>query len=182
MTATSDSGLTRALEEYLFVIGGLTDRHKVARVKDIARERGVKPGSVSPAMGRLQKLGLIRYRQREFIELTPRGAAIARRVAERRGILARFLVDVLGMDPSIAGRDAKALEHALSEEACHRLVRLVESADADAPAAQRRVAPRRQRGRVALTELPEGASGSVAAIDASAVLRNRLLDLGIVPD
>jgi DtxR family Mn-dependent transcriptional regulator len=182
MKESADGELTVALEGYLGAIAGLIERHKVARVKDIARERGVKPGSVSPAMGRLQRLGLIRYHQREFIELTPQGQIIARRVAERRSILSRFLVEVLGLDPACADRDAMALEHALSEEALIRLARLVEPAEAAASPQKRRAVPRRQRRRLTLVDLPEGAIGAVAAIDAAPALRNRLLDRGIVPD
>jgi DtxR family Mn-dependent transcriptional regulator len=182
MTAPADGELTPALEGYLCAIAILSERHKVARVRDIARERGVKPGSVSPAMGRLERLGLVRYRQREFIELTPRGEAIAHRASRRRRIVSRFLVDVLGMDPTTASRDVLTLDRALSEEAVQRLARLVEPAGEGVPAQRRRVSARRKPKRVVLAELPDGATGTVAVIDASPALGNRLLDLGIVPD
>jgi Mn-dependent DtxR family transcriptional regulator len=182
MKESADGELTVALEGYLCAIAGLIERHKVARVKDIARERGVKPGSVSPAMARLEKLGLIRYRQREFIDLTPRGEAIARRAAGRRRILSRVLVDLLGMDPGAADREARAWERVLSDEAVGRLARLVEPAAEGGPIPKRPVGTRRQPRRVSLAELPDGATGTVAAIDAPPKLGNRLLDLGIVPD
>jgi DtxR family Mn-dependent transcriptional regulator len=187
MTMSSDTptqaGLTPALEGYLFVIGELIARSRVARVKDIAKERGVKPGSVSPAMARLEKLGLIRYRQREFIELTPAGEQIARRVAERRQVLSRFFAEVLGMDPQAAGSEARSLEQVLSEEVCGRMARFLDPAGRrDAPPPKRGPGPRRQRRRTTLAELPAGITGSVAAIEAAPSLRNRLFDLGIVPD
>ena len=40
-------------QEYSEIIADLENENKVARVKDIAKARGVRAGSVSPAMRRL---------------------------------------------------------------------------------------------------------------------------------
>ncbi|MBM4373322.1 MAG: metal-dependent transcriptional regulator, partial [Deltaproteobacteria bacterium] len=91
MTAAGNiSELTPALEDYLETIFELVQERKVARVRDIAEARSVKAGSVSPAMRRLADLGLIRYHQREFIDLTEQGEEEARRVMARHRVLRRF--------------------------------------------------------------------------------------------
>jgi len=85
--------LTGALEDYLETIYELVRDRKLARVKDIAKARGVKSGSVSPAMRRLSDLGYIKYVEREFIDLTPTGERAARRIYARHQLLKRFFTD-----------------------------------------------------------------------------------------
>ena len=87
---TEALALTSALEDYLETIFELVRDQKLARVKDIARARGVKSGSVTPAMKRLSELGLIKYVQREYIDLTPDGEIEARRIYAKHQILSRF--------------------------------------------------------------------------------------------
>jgi len=193
--------LSGSLEDYLETIYQLVRTQKVARVKDIARLRGVKPGSVSPAMRRLATLGLIRYEQREFIDLTADGEARARRVVARHEILGTFFRDILQMSPRAADKDACAMEHTLSTEAMDRLARLVEvlkSEPAGGPALLDRLeaeiaggGPAR-RGRVArtapgaprvtLAELRPGEIGLVTAVRARGKKRQRLLELGVLPE
>ena len=56
--------LSSSLEDYLETIYRLIGSRSVARVRDIAKARDVKPASVSPALKRLQDLGLVDYVQR----------------------------------------------------------------------------------------------------------------------
>ena len=84
---SKDVQISPAMEDYLETIYLLVGEKKVARVKDIAAERGVKPGSVSPAMKKLASMGLIRYEQREYIDLTPEGEDVARRTLARHELL-----------------------------------------------------------------------------------------------
>jgi len=118
--------LTASLEDYLETIYALIQKKKVARVRDIARARGVRAGSVSPAMRRLADLGLVRYEQREYIDLTEEGERQALKVVARHRMLTRFLVDVLRMTPAAAEPDACAMEHNMSDEAMSRLTGLME--------------------------------------------------------
>jgi DtxR family Mn-dependent transcriptional regulator len=202
MTEAQTDQLTRSLEDYLETIYELVRRHKVARVKDIARLRGVKPGSVSPAMRRLAALGLIRYEQREFIDLTAKGEARARRVVARHQILGTFFRDILQMSPRAADKDACAMEHTLSTEAMDRLARLVEVLKSERSGAaallerlsseiggsraksrrRRKAEPARRARRVTLDELRPGERGLVTAIRARGKRRQRLLELGVVPE
>ncbi|MBW2732360.1 MAG: metal-dependent transcriptional regulator [Deltaproteobacteria bacterium] len=118
--------LTGSLEDYLETIYELVRDQKVARVRDIARARGVRSASVTPAMRRLADLGLIRYVQREYIDLTDEGAAQARRVYARHQALTHLFTDVLKMPAALAQTDACAMEHSLSGEGLDYMVRFLE--------------------------------------------------------
>ena len=91
----STSSLTASLEDYLETIYRLVREKRFARVRDIAQARGVKAGSVSPAMKRLAELGLIAYQQREYIGLTAEGERAARRIYARHQLLTSFFHDLL---------------------------------------------------------------------------------------
>lgn len=126
MNKTGTLELSQSLEDYLETIYELVRDKKFARVKEIAQLRSVRPGSVSPAMRRLADLGLIRYEQREYIDLTPAGQEQAQNVLARHDLLLRLLRDVLRMPRDLAEADACALEHSLSPLATNRLAGLLE--------------------------------------------------------
>ena len=86
----SNKNLTNALEDYLETIQHFVDEKGFARIRDICDARGVKSGSASPAVKRLSEMGLIHHQQGEFITLTSKGEAIARRTQVRHDLLVRF--------------------------------------------------------------------------------------------
>ncbi|MBU1537413.1 metal-dependent transcriptional regulator [Myxococcota bacterium] len=118
--------LTSALEDYLETIFEYTQRQGFVRVKDIARVRNVKAGSVSPAMRRLSEMGLIDYERREYIRLTESGERLAREIFSRHEVLSRFFCEVLKMDREEAVKNACAMEHSLTEDAKDHLVLFME--------------------------------------------------------
>ena len=125
----SDSGpktLTHALEDYLETIQQFVDQKGFARVRDICKARGVKSGSVSPAMKRLADMGLIVHAQGEYVTPTREGELIARRVRARHDLLLRFFHDILGVEDAQAEADSCAMEHHLSDTSMERLTRLFE--------------------------------------------------------
>ena len=125
-TVENEHNLTGSLEDYLETIFELVRDKKLARVKDIAKARGVKAGSVSPAMRRLADLGLIEYVEREYIDLTPAGEVEARRIFAKHQLLTRFFSQILKMSKSSAEADACAIEHNLSDEGMDHIVRFFE--------------------------------------------------------
>lgn len=205
--ATQSLPLTAALEDYLETIFELIQERMVARVRDIAKARKVKPGSVTPALKRLQELGLINYEQREFIRLTPDGEREARRVLSRHRVLVGFLTQVLNLDPATANQDACSMEHHVSDQAMDRLVRLFEFMQtcpdqspvflqefhrrlqqpaSEPSAACQQCEQRHECGQVedhtiALTELTPGQEATVRQVLAQGALRQRLLDMGMLP-
>ena len=204
---TSADQLSGALEDYLETIYELVRDQKVARVRDIARARRVRAASVTPAMRRLAELGLIRYEKREYIDLTPRGQREAQRIFSRHEVLRSFFERVLRMPPEAAVVDACAMEHSLSPEGMDYLVRFIEfvhncpdgrrflelfhgcAVAQHAPEECRGECPLRREHRasaepavLALSSLGAGSRARVRRIAADGALRDRLLDMGLLPD
>lgn len=200
--------VTQALEDYLETIYLICRDHKIARVKDIAKARNVKMSSVTIAMRRLAEQGLISYSQREYIDLTEEGEQVARRVLARHDLLRRFLIEVLAMPPDDAERDACAMEHHLSDVAMDRFTRFFEyiarcpGASGDMLArfhACQAVNPEAATGADgcgsgvclhhglsakasrSLADLKPGESGTVTQVVAGGAIRQRLLDMGLLP-
>ncbi len=199
--------VSESLEDYLETIYQLVNEKRVARVKDIASAREVKMASVSMAMHRLAMLGLIDYQAREFIELTPAGEEIARRIRGRHELIRRFLTDLLGVGCEAAERDACQIEHHLSDETLDHFIRMVEfvSTCPEAQAVQELFArcrldnpdfaqcgehcsTRLEPGRVrppldttSLADLKPGEKARITRITASGALRQRLIDMGLLP-
>ena len=199
--------LTDSLEDYLETIYQLVRDKKFARVKDIAQARQVRPGSVSPAMRRLADLGLIEYVRREYIKLTPEGEERARRIVARHRLLRRLFEGLLRMPRSAAEAEACAMEHSLSADAMERLVHLFEflslcpeaqgilakfhhcdlvtgrPGDCSIPCPARTSAD--HEGPLATTtllDLAAGEKGRVIQLAGSSEGRQRLLNMGIMPE
>ncbi len=195
--------LTPALEDYLETVFLLVERHKFARVRDIAVERGVKPGSVSPAMKRLADLGLVKYVQREYVDLTETGRVAARRVLARHTVLFRFFRDLLKLPEELSESEACAMEHSLSSATMDRMVSLFEFLDA-CPQSPDSLLARFHQCPIAnadcedckpgcehegagveatnpLSELAAGERGIVVRIGSHGAIRQRLLNMGMLP-
>lgn len=209
-STTGDKSLTSALEDYLETIYRLVQTKKMARVRDIARARGVRAGSVTPAMRRLAELGLVRYVQREYIDLTPEGEAQARRIYARHQILGRFFQEVLGIPREQALSDACAMEHSLSDQGMDHLARFFEfigncpegkaflerfhqcpvvrdgervcGPDCTCELAHPGCEGQRGAAQRSVAQLKPGESGRVTQVSGNPALRQRLLDMGLLPD
>lgn len=118
--------LSENLEDYLETILDLEQTHKVARVKDIAEQRGVLRGSVTGALRSLAEKGLINYEPYSFITLTEKGMAVAGEIARRHSIIRNFLENVLQLDETTAEDNACRMEHAMDRAAIDRLVDFIE--------------------------------------------------------
>ncbi len=197
--------LTGALEDYLETIFRLLRQQPFARVRDIASARSVKAGSVSPALRRLADMGMVKYVQREYVTLTADGEREARRVYARHRLLIRFFTEILQMPAAAAERDACAIEHNLSDEAMDRMVRFFEYLGAcpNSPpdflerfhgcSVVHEGAPPcphdctvagadPEEGEVSVFDLKPGETASVTHVNASGAVRQRLLDMGLLPD
>ena len=198
--------LSSALEDYLETIFELVRDNKLARVRDIAKERNVRSASVTPAMRRLSEMGLINYVQREYIDLTPEGERQARRVYARHKVLSRFFVDILGVPRETSLEDACAMEHSLSDVTMDHIVRFFEFLEAcpegtqlldkfhgcslvhdEVPACETACVRTSQQNKhkeemMSIQDLKPGTTGRVVRIEGSGPIRQRLLDMGIMPD
>jgi Fe2+ transport system protein FeoA len=125
-------------------------------------------------------------------------------VFSRHRLLTRFFEEVLSMKPEAAGLQACAMEHSLTDEAMDGLVRFFEFLGAcpsviesfrQCPLAQDRKLPlspvprgctvcatKKEASSMSLAELRPGQGALVSKIGATGALRQRLLDMGILPE
>jgi DtxR family Mn-dependent transcriptional regulator len=199
--------LSPSLEDYLETVYELSRDQKVARVRDIALARGVRAASVTPAMRRLFKLGLVHYRKREYIDLTPEGQREAQRIFSRHQVLKRFFEQVLNMPEGGAAADACAMEHSLSPGGMDHLVRFLEFLNS-CPDGRRFLelfhgcsffqcatggcggechlsrgdAEADDEPSVTVASLAAGSMARIVQITGVGAVRDRLLDMGLLPD
>jgi len=198
--------LTSALEDYLETIYELVRDQKLARVKDIAKARGVRAGSVSPAMRRLAAMGLTDYAHREYIDLTPAGERLARRIYARHELLTQFFEKILQMPSDEARANACSMEHSLSPQGMEHLARFFEflqicpdgpellakfhacsvvhegSPDCLGSCQKVRNQQKNSQERLfSLWDVPHERQARVAQVEASAQVRQTLLDRGFLP-
>ena len=106
---------------YLKALFRLCRTHPVGRVRDLADELGLTPGTVSTALNRLQELGLVEREHYGGALLTPSGSALAECVVRRFDTIKTLLVEVLGVDEAHAESDACLMEHAVSPVTLNRI-------------------------------------------------------------
>ncbi len=204
--------LSPSLEDYLETIYLLVQKSSFARVRDISQARNVKAASVSIALRKLAQLGQIKYERREYVTLTPEGESAGRRIYARHMLLTRFCETLLRMSPEAARDQACAMEHSLTDEAMDRLAAffeflgncpraprdLLESFQGcpvgpggvgakghhDCPDGERCAsnAKRYAKQGQTLCDLKPGQRARVMQIEARGALRQRLLDMGFIPD
>jgi DtxR family transcriptional regulator, Mn-dependent transcriptional regulator len=126
MAKDKKAKLSESLEDYLEAILNLSDASGITRAKDVAGALGVAKSSVTGALRQLAAKGLVNYRPYEYITLTKKGRSEAGRVAGKHGVLKRFFVDVMGIEPDMAQEAACRTEHALEPPVMSRLVQFVD--------------------------------------------------------
>jgi len=118
-----ENELSASLEDYLEAIYLISQDKIVAQANKIAEFLQVSKSSVSSALNRLSKKGLINYTPYEAISLTNKGKAVARRVLNRHEEIKNFLTDVLAINETTAQVNACRLEHVLDKEVLGQMKR-----------------------------------------------------------
>jgi len=119
------NSLTSSMEDYLKAVFILSYREKVVRVKEIARMLDCKMPSVTVAMNRLKKAGLIDSEKYGYIELTENGRKIGSQIYSRFDCLSDFLNIVLKVDASDIADAACKIEHCITPEVYQKINSLV---------------------------------------------------------
>ena len=101
-------------EDYVELIAELIHEHGEARPVAIAARLGVRAPTVTKALERLAREGLITRERYRSVFLTEKGRALADECRRRHEIVLRFLIR-LGLDAETAERDAEGIEHHVSE-------------------------------------------------------------------
>ncbi len=108
---------TAAVEDYAKAIYSLTGwGPETASTNDLAARLGVKPGSVSAMIKKLDEAGLVERVPYHGVRLTADGTRVALAVLRRHRLLELFLAEVLDVPWERVHDEAEVLEHALSED------------------------------------------------------------------
>ncbi|MBN2052798.1 metal-dependent transcriptional regulator [Candidatus Woesearchaeota archaeon] len=113
--------LTKSFEDYLEAIYLLEQEKGAVRVKDVAKSLGVKLPSVTEAVRKMSKARLIEFERYGLIKLTGHGKIFAKEVYKKHKTLFNFLHKILGVNKSIALKDACEMEHGLSNITLNKL-------------------------------------------------------------
>jgi len=92
-----------------------------AATGDIARALGVTASSVTGMLGKLKRMGLIRYKPYYGAELTVQGRGEALRLIRRHRLLETFLIRDLGYSWDEVHEEAEKMEHVMSVHFTERL-------------------------------------------------------------
>jgi DtxR family Mn-dependent transcriptional regulator len=115
----SNSGFGRPLSEvvsrYLEAIYYIAHEGEEVRSARLANWLGVSRPTVTVALRRMTRDGLVRINGSRGISLTPVGERAAAGIVRRHRIVERWLSDALGLDWVQADEEAARLEHAVSD-------------------------------------------------------------------
>jgi DtxR family manganese transport transcriptional regulator len=109
-----DAHVTELAEDYVELIADLIEQAGEARVVDLAGRLGVTNATVSVAIRRLQRDGLVTSKPYRSIFLTPKGQKVAAEARARHSLVRDFLI-ALGVDAEMAAADAEGIEHHVSD-------------------------------------------------------------------
>lgn len=118
--------LSANMEDYIEAIYRLSREEGSCRVSQIAETLDVKRPSVSKAVQRLQRRGLVRHTPYGGVTMTERGRAVAEHQVRTHRVLTRFLTQVLKLPAELAEHDACLMEHAISHATVERLVQFID--------------------------------------------------------
>ncbi len=163
-------------EDYLEALCVLSRKSpQLPTVSDLAAYLSVNASELQEHLVHMEHDGDIQLLPDEGIRLTGKGLDAGTRVMKKHQVLARFLSEVLGMDPGTASDEACVLEHDISDETYERLDRYVRG--------PRRKGHKMHRGRLnlpTLIQFPEGTDLKVLYVRCPGGCE-RLSDMGIFP-
>ena len=113
--------MTQSQEDYLEMVGFLSEKNGEARVTAIATELGFSKPSVLAALKTLEEKELVRHERYGAVFLTEKGRELAGEIQKKHRMITKFLHEVIGVSPEIAEKDACRMEHVLSGETVGKL-------------------------------------------------------------
>ena len=183
--APSVSDLTASAQNYLKIIWSVQewDRERTpVQPSIIAEKAGLRMSTVSDAIKRLGRQGLVTHTRYGAVSLTEVGRAHAVQMVRRHRLIETFLVQVLGYGWDEVHDEAEVLEHAVSDELVDRIAAHLGNPGRDPhgdpiPAADGQVATPRARQ---LTDCEPGSDYRLERIsDADPELLQFLADRGL---
>jgi len=113
--------ITQSKEDYLRVLLELSDGKAEIYSTDIAYSLGFSRASISRMVKILGESGYLIKDSYGKITLTGKGYSIAVSIKKRRNMIKDFLVNVLGIEPMAAEKEACRMEHDISDETEQKL-------------------------------------------------------------
>ncbi len=108
------SRVSPSLEDYLETIFFIYEKSNIVRVTDVAVEMSISKPSVNKAINNLKSQGLVEHEHYGLLNLTDKGFELAKSIAKKHIIIKTFLVDILGIEESVAEIEACQIEHSMS--------------------------------------------------------------------
>src|ERR1700693_4120829 len=115
------SGRSEVVSHYLQAIYYIRNEGEAVRSARLADWLGVSRPTVTVALRRMSRDGMVRLNARKEIELTARGRRMAEAIVRRHRIMERWLTDGLGLDWVTADEEAARLGPAGSDVVEKRL-------------------------------------------------------------
>jgi DtxR family Mn-dependent transcriptional regulator len=112
---------SEVVSHYLEAIYYMWSEGEPLRSARLADWLGVSRPTVTVAIRRMTRYGMVRMNRRKEIELTSKGRRMAEAIVRRHRIMERWLTDGLGLDWVTADTEAARLEHAVSDVVEKRL-------------------------------------------------------------
>ncbi len=116
---------SEVISHYLEAIYYMRAEGETVRSARLADWLAVSRPTVTVALRRMARDGMVRLNRRKEIELTRRGEHAAAAIVRRHRIMERWLTDALGLDWVTADDEAARLEHAVSQVVEDRLYRVL---------------------------------------------------------
>lgn len=112
-------------QDYLAAIYEMAEEEMPTVQADVARWMGVTPASVSEAVKRLKRDGLVETSGR-ILRFTGRGRKAAEKVVRRHRLAERFLISIVGLPWHQAHQEAEAWEKVISDQVEERITALLD--------------------------------------------------------
>src|SRR5436305_2610124 len=117
----SSRGPSEVISRYLEAIYYMWSEREQLRSARLADWLGVSRPTVTIALRRMTRDGMVTMNRAKEIQLTAKGRAAAESIVRRHRIMERWLTDGLGLDWVTADAEAARLEHAVSDVVERRL-------------------------------------------------------------
>ena len=114
-------GPSEVVSHYLEAIYYMWSEGEPLRSARLADWLSVSRPTVTVALRRMTRDGMVRLNARKEVELTAKGRRLAEAIVRRHRIMERWLTDGLGLDWVTADEEAARLEHAVSDVVEKRL-------------------------------------------------------------
>jgi len=116
---------SEVISHYLEAIYYIRAEGEMVRGARLADWLSVSRPTVTIAVRRMVRDGIVRLTPKKDIELTARGLSAAEAIVRRHRIVERWMTDLLGLDWVTADLDAERLEHAISAVVEDKLYRVL---------------------------------------------------------